>query len=268
MFLDRAGFIPEVYEASNKPREEEGAFLELAPMGVNVLKALDIMDNDIQAVGGFPDSGIEFYNSVSKRIGELDGSDEEERYGARSYIIKRGDLARLLREQAVDRGISVTFGKTLVDIDIEGADSVEAVFEDGTSASGDILVGCDGVHSRTRQLAFPDALKPEYTGMIDCGGFTTRPDSISSSSAMQMTFGKKAFFGYLAKPDDEVYWFDNIPWPTEPERGELDVISPQEWKQQLIELHDSDTGPIRRIIRSTTEDIGKWPLYDLPELQQ
>ncbi|WP_457852005.1 DUF7501 family protein [Halalkalicoccus ordinarius] len=28
-----------------------------------------------------------------------------------------------------------------------------------------------------------------------------------------------------------IYRFDNIPWPTEPERGELDVISPQGWKQ-------------------------------------
>lgn len=266
MFLDRAGFIPQVYEASDSPRDDEGAFLELAPMGVNVLKELDISDEDIQAAGGFPDSGIVFYNSSGTQIGELDGSDEEERYGTRSYIIKRGRLAGLLREQALERGIDVTFGKKLIDIETNGDEPVAAVFADGTVAPGEFLIGCDGVHSKTRQLLFPEGPKPEYTGMIDCGGFTTRPTSISPSAAMHMTFGKKAFFGYLPKPDDEVYWFDNIPWPSEPERGELNEISTAEWKQRLLQLHSSDSEPIREIIRSTSRDIGKWPLYDLSNL--
>lgn len=84
---------------------------------------------------------------------------------------------------------------------------------------------------------FPEELTPEYTGMVECGGFTTRPSSIPSSAAMYMTFGKRAFFGYLPKPDDEVYWFDNIPRPFEPERGELASISTINWKQHLLQLH-------------------------------
>lgn len=268
MFLVRAGFTPKVYEASDGPRDDEGAFLELAPMGVNVLKELDITDEDIQAAGGFPDSGIVFYNRSGNRIGELDGSDEEERYGARSYIIKRGRLAGLLREQAVEQGVDVTFGKELIDIDTEGNEQVVAIFADGSAAQGTFLVGCDGVHSKTRRLMFPDAPKPEYTGMIDCGGFTTRPSSVPPSDAMHMTFGKKAFFGYLPKPDDEVYWFDNIPWHPEPKRGELNEISTEKWKQHLLQIHSSDSEAIQDIIRSTSEDIGKWPLYDLSELQR
>lgn len=194
MFLDRVGFTPEVFEAAVDPRDDEGVFLELGPMGVNVLKELDITDEDIQAAGGFPDSGIVFYKSAGKRIGELDGSDEEERYGARSYVIKRGRLAGLLRKQAIERGIQVTVGKELVDIDTDGDEPVEAIFDDGMNAHGAFLVGCDGVYSKTRRLTFPSAPKPDYTGMIDCGGFTTRPPSIPPSGAMHMTFGKNAFF--------------------------------------------------------------------------
>lgn len=130
-----------MYEASDSPRDDEGAFLELAPMGVNVLKELDISDEDIQAAGGFPDSGIVFYNSSGTQIGELDGSDEEERYGTRSYIIKRGRLAGLLREQALERGIDVTFGKKLIDIETNGDEPVAAVFADGTVAPGEFLIG-------------------------------------------------------------------------------------------------------------------------------
>lgn len=110
MFLGRAGFTPKVYEASNSPRDDEGAFpemrafLEMAPMGVNALKGLEITDEDIQAVGGFPDSGIVFYDRSGNRIGELGGSDEEERYGSRSYILRRGRLAGLLRERRYLQG--------------------------------------------------------------------------------------------------------------------------------------------------------------------
>lgn len=268
MYLQRAGFTPKVYEASDGPRDDEGAFLELAPMGVNILKTLDITDEDIRAAGGFSDSGIIFYNSAGKRIGELDGSDEEQRYGARSYVIKRGRLAGLLREHAGERGISISFGKKLVEIELGGDESVQAVFDDGTVTHGEFLVGCDGIHSMTRRLTFPDAPQPEYTGLIDCGGFTTRPTSVSPSGDMHMTFGKRAFFGHLAKPDDEVYWFDNLPWPSEPQRDEIDSISSEEWKQRLLGVHSDDWGGISEIIASTDGEIGKWPLYDLPELER
>jgi 2-polyprenyl-6-methoxyphenol hydroxylase-like FAD-dependent oxidoreductase len=266
MFLQRAGIDANIYEAAPKPRDDEGAFLELAPMGVNVLKTLGITDEDIQEVGGFPDSGIIFSNSNGDRIGELAGDNEEEMYGARSYIIKRGRLAGLLRETAIERGLTVTFDAKLTDLVIGNDNTVTAKFENGTSAQGDILVGCDGVHSKTRRLVMPTAPMPKSTGMIDCGGFTIRPSSVTSSSAMHMMYGKQAFFGYLAKPDDEVYWFDNLPWPEEPQRGELDAISNEEWKQYLTAAHADDPSHITEIIQSTEDEIGKWPLYDLPAL--
>ncbi len=257
---------PIVYEAAAEPRDDEGAFLQLAPMGVNVLKTLGITDDEIEAAGGFPDSGIVFYNSEGETIAELDGTNETEAYGARSYVIKRGRLAKLLREAAIERGITVRFDAKLEDIEIVDDDTVEAAFEDGPVTRGDLLVGCDGVRSKTRRLVMPDAPAPEYTKMVDCGGFTTRPSSVPSSSAMHMTYGKQAFFGYLAKPDDEVYWFDNLPWPGEPARGEHGSMSNDEWKRHLLDAHEDDSSFISEIIRSTDGTIGKWPLYDLPTL--
>lgn len=266
-FLRLAGVNATVYEAATGPRDDEGAFLELAPMGVAVLETLGITDEDIRNAGGFPDSGIVFYNSKGDRIGEFAGRDEGETHGARSYVIKRGRLAGLLREAAVDRGVTVRFDAKLADVRIGDDDAVTAEFEDGHTARGDVLVGCDGVHSKTRRLVMPDAPDPEYTGVIDCGGFTDRPSAVSPSSAMRMTYGTRAFNGYLAKPDGEVYWFDNLPWPEEPERGELGAVSSEEWKRRLLAAHADDPPHIAEIIRSTTGEIGKWPLYDLPALE-
>jgi 2-polyprenyl-6-methoxyphenol hydroxylase-like FAD-dependent oxidoreductase len=263
VFLQRAGMEPIVYEAAAEPRDDEGAFLQLAPMGVNVLETLGITGDEIVAAGGFPDLGIVFHNSGGDTIAELDGT---EAYGAKSYVIKRGRLAKLLRETAIEREITVTFDAALKDVETADDGTVSATFEDGTIARGDLLVGCDGVHSKTRRLVMPSTPTPEYTGMIDCGGFTARPSSVPASSAMHMTYGKRAFFGYLAKPDDEVYWFDNLPWPTKPERGELDTISNEEWKQRLTDAHMDDPAYITEIVRSTDGEIGAWPLYDLSAL--
>ena len=47
-----------------------------------------------------------------------------------------------------------------------------ATFEDGTQATGDLLVGADGVHSATRRLLDPAAPAPRYVGLANFGGYT------------------------------------------------------------------------------------------------
>lgn len=264
MALQRAGIDAEVYEARDAGQDEAGAFLNLAPNGVKVLATLGI---DIEsAADGFPVSGIILRNAAGRRIGVLDSRDERERYGARSVVLKRGRLHRALWEAARERGIPLAFGKRLTDIDTTADGGVIARFEDGTTASGDLVIGCDGIHSRTRELILPDAPRPVYTGIVDCGGFAHPSPSLPSSGAMRMTFGRRAFFGYLAKPDGEVYWFSNVAWPSEPARGELAAIPNEEWRLRLEELHGNDPAPVPDILRSIDGDIGRWPIYDIPFL--
>jgi 2-polyprenyl-6-methoxyphenol hydroxylase-like FAD-dependent oxidoreductase len=83
---------------------------------------------------------------------------------------------------------------------------------------------------------------------------------------MHMTFGRRAFFGHLAKPGGELYWFSNVAWPVEPRRGELQAIADDAWRRRLLELHGDAPAPIPDIIQATTGEIGKWAIYDLPSL--
>lgn len=51
--------------------------------------------------------------------------------------------------------VEVRFGRSLASIRQEpGAEAVDVTFTDGTGASFDLLIGADGVHSRTRELVF------------------------------------------------------------------------------------------------------------------
>lgn len=56
----------------------------------------------------------------------------------------------IISDEAERRGINIEGGKNLVDIEVTNEHSVVATFQDGTRASGDLLIACDGVHSRTR----------------------------------------------------------------------------------------------------------------------
>ncbi len=134
-------------------------------------------------------------------------------------------------------------------------------------AQGELLIGCDGIHSRTRQIIDPDALAPRYTGLVSCGGYTRLPQGMLPDvpiATQHLVFGKEAFFGYLIKPDGEIYWFENLAYPGTPRRSELDAISDEEWKARLLAMHKADQPMIQAMIRSTTHKIGMYPIYDIP----
>lgn len=263
MFLERAGIDSEIHEAREGPDEEAGAFLNLMPNGMDVLKTLGIHDE--VAGHGFPSTRMEFFGGGGKALGSME---MHSRQGGdvTPIVIRRALLNRALREAAERRGIKVRFGRKLLDVRDDGGEGVTARFEDGTEASGAFLLGCDGIHSRTRRSIFPDAREPNYTGIVDSGAITRVADAPATGPAMRMYFGRRAFFGYTRTSTGEVYWFSNHHDGREPARGELEGIPDADWKRLLLELHQDDTDPVLPIIRGTADSIGRWGIYDLPSL--
>ena len=57
----------------------------------------------------------------------------------------------------------------------QDAESVTAIFADGTRAQGDLLIGADGIHSTVRQQFLPE-LEPAYAGYVAWRGVVTGQD--------------------------------------------------------------------------------------------
>lgn len=121
-------------------------------------------------------------------------------------------LNRVLRDQAVARDVEVAFGKRVAGVE-DGGRRVTARFAAGTEVTGDVLVGCDGIHSVTRRSILPAGPLPAYTGLVGTGGFVRLPDGPAPSPVMEMTFGLRALFGYQVTPSGEIFWFQNTPEP-------------------------------------------------------
>jgi 2-polyprenyl-6-methoxyphenol hydroxylase-like FAD-dependent oxidoreductase len=267
LFLQRAGIEVSVYEAGEKADDQAGSFLNVASNGMRVLETLGL--DGAVAQEGIACPQLMMWNGQGKLLGEVpNGLQPGE--GPTSVTIKRGTLHKILHDEVIRQGISVEFGKKLQDVKVgkpDGTQAVRAIFRDGSYAEGDLLIGCDGIHARTRQIINPQAPLPSYTGLVSCGGYARLPVADLPNvprSTQHLIFGKHAFFGYLIREDGEIYWFENLGYSGAPRRSELEAISDEEWKAKLLAMHQEDQPVIQAMIRATTSEIATYPIYDIP----
>ncbi|RZK86400.1 MAG: FAD-dependent monooxygenase [Rhodococcus sp. (in: high G+C Gram-positive bacteria)] len=260
MAMQRAGLDPVVYEAHDHGADGVGAFLTLATNG---LEGLHVLDLDRQVTGlGMDTRRMRIVSGSGKQLAEFDNGGLTS-FGTPSQTLRRADLYRTLRDEALRRGVRIEYGKQLRDARLDG-DRVHADFTDGTSADGDLLVGADGLRSRTRSILDPHAPDPRYLGLLNTGGFATGLTLDGEPGAAHFHFGKRCFFGYLIHPSGDVWWFANPGRRTEPTAGELASITPEQQRTELTELFSRDAGPALQIIDATEHIIRSWSTYDLP----
>ena len=262
MALRQAGIDSVVYEAYAGGADDAGSFLTFASNGLDALRTIDA--HHLVLSEGFPTPRMTIQNGTGKHLGDvpLVGTLPD---GTVSQTLKRADLYRALRDEAVRRGARVEYGKRLVDAETTPG-GVTARFEDGTEAVGDLLIGADGIHSRTRRIIDPSAPRARYVPVLNIGGYACDVAVQAEPGTFRMVFGKRAFFGYAVHPSGEIWWFANPPRADEPTGAELAAIGTEQWREMLIDLFAGDDSPAVEIIRSTPGKLAGWATYDLPSV--
>jgi 2-polyprenyl-6-methoxyphenol hydroxylase-like FAD-dependent oxidoreductase len=260
MALQKAGIDSSLYEAHSTDASGVGSFLTVASNGVD---ALWVLGSDEVLAPAFSTPYILLRSGSGKYLGRA-RTGIELPYGETSKTITRSDLYRGMHEAAAKRGIQVDYARRLVGVE-QSPSGVGARFADGSVAEGDVLIGCDGVHSTVRELIDPHAPKPAYSGLLTTGGYVQGVSVDTDPGSYEMIFGKRAFFGYALAPDRSVWWFANVPRPDEPARGSLDLAS-GDLRSRLIELFGGDAGPATRLIEATDELMPLSPIHTLAHL--
>ena len=166
-------FVPDlkitVYERHDILSTSGGA-INLTPVAQRHLAQLGVLDelDRMGAEGGAEVDAIELYSMRSGRsIGSIDFVDHRGNgYGG----FKGRRVMRIALSVAmmtiVERSpnIDIVFGKKVVGGE-EINDKAVIHFEDGTEAIGDLVVGCDGVHSVVRSRWVDPDTPSQYTGM-------------------------------------------------------------------------------------------------------
>lgn len=94
--------------------------------------------------------------------------------------IMRPVLARILAEATRASGTNVMLGCTFTRI-VQDADGVDVEFTDGQRRRYDLVIGADGLYSKTRETLFPDAPKPRYSGQAVWRAVLPRPPEVQTA---------------------------------------------------------------------------------------
>ncbi|MFF1480156.1 FAD-dependent oxidoreductase [Streptomyces sp. NPDC058301] len=259
MALQKAGIQATVYEAYSGTADGKGGGLSIAPNGMD---ALDVIGaGDVVRPLGMPMTGIVLQDWKGADLGEFGNPPGV----PPMQFMFRYEIYRALLDETARRGIRVEYGKRFVGAD-EGPDGVTARFADGSTATADVLIGADGIHSTVRGLVDPAAPDPRYAGLISFGALVKHPELPSTGGKMKMSFGKRAFFGYQVFDDDTAVWFVNLPCPEPMTLAQVQQTSAQAWLGTLPERFAGDRTPAARLIGRTGFDdlIVVGPMENMP----
>ncbi|MFF3767742.1 FAD-dependent oxidoreductase [Streptomyces sp. NPDC001922] len=256
--LHKAGFDVAVHEAHRDTAEDIGAFLTLASNGMRALAQLDA--SDVVTALGFPLRSMRLLDdrggeTAHVPLGEAD--DPLLRY----RCLRRGELNAALQAETLRRGIGLSHGARLVSVE-NGPDEVTARFADGSAATGDLLIGADGLNSTVRRSIAPGT-EPVHAGQSVFYGYTRGTPAAEGTGHITMVRGSSTAFGYAVSPDGETYWFARVGGDAIP-AGELAHPAPSAWRERLVGMLRRDATPTADIVAASTDDLMATNATEIP----
>ncbi|KAL2797332.1 hypothetical protein BJX66DRAFT_348946 [Aspergillus keveii] len=162
-----------VYELRDAPSALGGP-VNLTPKALRCLDKLGVLAKLREMKAGCPVDAIQLFSMRSgAEIATIDynGPEGTGFAGYKGWRVMRCELLKALVDVAAgSRGVEIQFGKRLTSIREMGQE-VRVEFADGTSAVGDAVLGCDGIHSAVRSLLVEPDRQPYYSGIANAYGF-------------------------------------------------------------------------------------------------
>jgi 2-polyprenyl-6-methoxyphenol hydroxylase-like FAD-dependent oxidoreductase len=255
--LHKAGAEPVVYEAHPDSDQDIGAFLTLASNGMLALAQVGAAG--VVAEAGFPLTTMRVVGADGGELAAVPLGLHEDPL-TRYRCLRRAALCAALRAEVLRRGIAVRQGKRLVSA-TEGATRVTAVFDDGSTAAGELLIGADGLNSTVRTLIDPSAAPPRYAGQRVCYGYTAEAVR-GAAESIEMIRGSAVAFGHAVSPGGETYWFARVTGPA----GE--TTPPDGLRSWLVPLLRPDATPAADIVAATGDRLMVTNACDLPTVER
>lgn len=159
---------------------EIGAGLQLGPNGVRILRGLDVLDV-VERTAVAPRRAVMLDVNSGEEIYSLEFDDAfVERFGARYTVMHRGDLFATLLAAARATGlVEVIPGKQVVAVE-QDEDGATAQCADGTTYTGAVLVGADGLNSTVRKALIGDG-EPLVSDYVIYRGPGPRPEGVEDA---------------------------------------------------------------------------------------
>lgn len=250
--LQRAGFDVQVYE-------QAPAFTRLGAgihMGPNILKIFEKIGiaKRLEDISSKPTH----WYSRDGLTGEYLSRIPLTGHGATYCTVHRGDLHAL--QMSVIDPKTVHFGKRLKSLDDNGS-NVHLEFEDGTTATADIVIGADGINSKVREVLL-GAEKPNYSGWVGHRALIyadkLKKYNLEFEDCVKWWGPDRHMMVYYTKADkSEYYYVTGVPHPAWEFDGAFVPSSRDEMAETFAGFH-----PTVQALVESSEDVTKWPLFN------
>ncbi|MEO1523601.1 MAG: FAD-dependent urate hydroxylase HpxO [Cyanobacteria bacterium J06633_2] len=277
--MQKAGYEVEIYDRTRELRPA-GAGISLWSNGVKVLNYLGLGE-ELAAIGGQMNR-MEYRSDTDELLSHIDLRPLIARVGQRPYPVSRTDLQNMLLRAVGENKVQLSMKCIAVEEDEHRA---TAIFENGHRASGDIVVGADGIRSVTRSYILGHEATPRYADYVNWNGIVdATPDLCDPDNwviyvgqgrrASMMPIGGDRFYFFFGSPMEEGTTiapgdrqkelstiFDG--WPTKV-RNLIQVLDPLETNR----LEISDLDPLEALVRGRVALLGDSGHATTPTLGQ
>lgn len=177
-----------------------GAGITITGPTLRAYKHLGMVD-DIANEGAIT-NGTKIFLFDGTFLRELDEPPLEEGLPATGGIM-RPVLHNIMQRRIKSLEIPVRLGITVQALN-QDDDGVDVTFSDGSNGRYDLVIGADSIYSRVRELAFPHAIKPPFTGQGCLRVSMQRPPDFDRG---EFYFGHERPAGITACGPDSCYMF-------------------------------------------------------------
>ncbi|MEV3965776.1 FAD-dependent monooxygenase [Nocardia sp. NPDC050193] len=224
-WLNRYGFTVTVVEKASAfrgggyPIDVRGTALEVVRR-MGILPQLQNAHIDLRRVSFLDGSGNTVASVAPHSLTGGTGNDLE---------VPRGELTAALYE-AVRDDVQFLFGDSIDTLD-QTSHGVDIAFRQGGTETFDLVVGADGLHSRTRELVFgPEEQFHRYLGYCFAGFTMPNTLGLRRETVLWNTPGRAAALYAVGDNDDTVHALLNFAHPAPP----LDAFRNPQAQRELV----------------------------------
>ncbi|MGB6208864.1 FAD-dependent oxidoreductase, partial [Mycobacterium sp.] len=206
----------------------------------NGATVLDQLGVDMDGAGQLL-SAVRVMTSTGRPLATMNLDAMVDRLGAPIRMVpRRVLLERLLKGFPIDR---VRCNARAVGV-ASTPDGVRVDFEDGSSATGDLLIGADGLHSVIRTMLGGRPAKP--TGWCSWQGLVTLPD-IAAPRVATMMIGEHGSLGLWPAGGCNLQWWFDLPWSP-------DFVRPQRPIEMIRSHFTGWSEMVDQVLATLTDD--------------
>ena len=225
--LKQLGYEVEIYDRVSELRPA-GAGISLWSNGVKVLNQLGL-GKEMAAIGGQMNR-MEYRSHKDESLTNIPLQPLFERVGQRPYPVARTDLQKMLLTAFGEDEVHLSM--KCVEVSQTEKDAT-AIFEDGSTATGDLVIGADGIHSITRAYVLGKPIDLRYAGYVNWNGLVNADPVLCEADNWVLYVGEGKRASMMPVGGDRFYFFFGVPMAQEITRDT--ETAPEDRRQELAD---------------------------------